>query len=179
MANTAHITIDLDDVVAAGSVEAAIAKWCERSDDTSCGVVGSTFATSGPGSGWTRNFDASDYASRALREGAMYYVDESDGRMLSSESAEADDDDDDEILTDIGGGHYREGEWTNKSVVCVECPDIDDAIEHPDMVAKMAKAIIDSHHAESDCSAWRKLIESIRSSAEAVEDIDIDSFPAE
>jgi hypothetical protein len=34
--------------------------------------------------------------------------------------------------------------------------------------------VIDHHHPESDCAAWRTLIELIRAAAEELEDIDLD-----
>lgn len=79
----AHVSIDLSDVVKHGGVEQAILAWASESDDTSSGVIGSSFSCSGPGSGWQKNHDASDYAARALDAGygAMYYLDEADGRL--------------------------------------------------------------------------------------------------
>lgn len=250
--STAHVTIDLDDVRRAGGVKAALAAWCEQSDDTSCGVIGPSFSCSGPGSGWQINHDESDYASRAFRGGALYYLDIDDGRLIGCESAEdadetctyrdisadgqtwindlrgsdpgfpdvdparmtaeerdtlatylrADDPsltDDaqglssdvadeiealdaelpDDVQRDMGGGLYREGSWSDESVVCIECPDIEDAMDEPPMVAEMAAAVISYHHPESPCRKWRELIEQIRAAAEALEDIDIDDLPSE
>lgn len=78
----AALSVDLSDVVKHGSVEQAIIALCEESDDTSSGVIGPSFSTSGPGSGWSKQHDASDYAARALDVGygALYYIDAADGR---------------------------------------------------------------------------------------------------
>jgi hypothetical protein len=63
------------------SVSAAIEAACTDHDSIASGVIGPSFATSGPGSGWQRNYDASDYAERALSGdyGASSYIDSSDG----------------------------------------------------------------------------------------------------
>lgn len=87
----AHLSIDLDDVIRYGGVREAIAAWCEASGDTACGVVGPSFATSGPGSGWSREHDSQDFAVRAVEEGGLYYLDLDDGRLVKSEEATLDD----------------------------------------------------------------------------------------
>jgi hypothetical protein len=171
----AHVTIDLGDVARAGSVEAALHAWCRESDSTSSGVVGPSFSTSGPGPGWSVQHDETDFAQRAMREGAQYYLDAADGRLISAEYVEDEDEDEDEdeTLTDLGGCKFRVGDWSDDSVVRIECPSIEDAIEAPERVAEMAQAVIDHHAAKSDCGAWQKLIESIRGAAEALEQIDL------
>ncbi len=180
---TAHITLDIDDVRRAEGVEEAIAKWCEDSDDTSCGVIGSTFSTSGPGPGWSKTHGPDDFASRAFEGGALYYIDETDGRMKSAEPVEDDDDDDDDddstILTDIGGCKYREGDWSDESVVCLQCPSEEDVLEYPELVAEMAEAVIKYHHAESDGKQWAALVRKIKDAADALDDIDPDKFATE
>jgi hypothetical protein len=160
----AHVTIDLADVESAGGVTAALAQWCADSDDTSCGVIGPSFATSGPGSGWCAQFDETDYAPRAFADGALYYLDKDDGRLASSP----------EWTDDLYSG--QPVEWTDESVVRIECPSIEDAIQSPTLVAEMAQAIIDYHNAESDLAMWHKLLVEIRNVAKAIEDIDLDDL---
>lgn len=170
----AHIVIDLDDVRTAGSVESAIAAWCERSDDTACGVVGPAFSTSGPGSGWSVNHSTDDFARRALAEGALHYIDAADGRMISADAVDEGDEDGDDVLRDIGGCAYRVGDWSDESVVRLECPDIEDAVRHPAEFAAMARAVADTHGAESDTAEWRDLIARVRAAADALDGIEID-----
>lgn len=176
---TAHLTIDLDDVRRHGGVRQAIAAWCDESDDTSCGVIGPAFSTSGPGSGWSTNHDAGDFARRAVEGGALYYLDLDDGRLIGAEEAEdtwEDGEQPDDVIADMGGGYSRLGDWSDGSVVCIDCPDLDDAMEDPALVAEMAKAVIAHHGEESDRAAWKSLIETIRAAATALEDIDADDL---
>lgn len=186
--STAHISIDLDDVRRAGGVRSAILQWCHDSDTTASGVVGPSFSTSGPGSGYSIQYDESDYAARAIGGGAMHYVDEDDGTAVSAVEV-AKDDDDGTTYSDDDGNTYDEeqviycdgicfvvGEWTTDSVVEIVCPDIKDALQHPDWVAKMAQSVIDHHGAESDRAEWKSLIVAIKAAAEAVDDIDVDDL---
>lgn len=180
----AHVTIDITDVVRAGSVPQAILAWAEESDDTSSGVVGPAFSTSGPGSGWSRDHDRNDFARRAVVGGALHYIDEGDGRMISAEEVSDDERDDDgewpdDVIHDMGGGHSRLGDWTDASVVRVECPSVEDAIHWPGAVAEMAQSVIGYHGPCSDRAAWRALLASIRDAAQAIEDTDIDDLEAE
>lgn len=103
----AHVKIDLRDVVNAGGVSEAIVAWANDSDTTSSGVIGSTFSCSGPGSGWQKNHDASDYAERALEEsyGALYYIDADDGRLASMT-----DDATEYAIVDASGEYLSTGE---------------------------------------------------------------------
>ena len=221
---TTPLTVDLRAVRIAGSVRAAIEAWCAKSDDTACGVIGPSFSTSGPGSGWSIQHDASDYASRALSRdyGALYYLDAEDGRL-----AQLVDDDapvawagvqtvetfrrtcpecsgdvldhagdilpDDAIITvsddgmeycigeydgnqtwiETGSDKPQHIEWSDGSVVEIECPDAAVAIEEPELVAEMARAVADYHHDASDLDAWRRLLASVATAAEALEDIRI------
>jgi len=173
------ITINLDDVVRAGGVVQALHAWCDASDDTASGVVGPTFSTSGPGSGWTRRHDAADYAQRAMEEGALYYLDADDGRLIEAETVGDEERDEDgewplDTFAGMDGGRYRLGDWSADSVVCLICPTAEASIEHPRETADMAQAVIDYHAAASDPAAWRRLIESIRTAADALADIDLD-----
>lgn len=170
---TAHVVIDLDDVVSAGGVAEAIANWCENSDTTSCGVVGSSFSTSGPGNGWSVQHGPDDFALRAMIEGAMHYIDESDGRMCSAEPAEEDDED---AYADMGGGWFTKGSWSSASVVRLEVPDAEDVLAHPQEAAAMARAVIDCHGEESDRASWAVLVRSVKEAATAMRSIDADDF---
>lgn len=173
------INIDLNDVIIHGGVRQAIAAWCENSDTVACGVIGAEFSTSGPGSGWSRRHDATDYATRAIADGALYYLDLDDGRLIGTEEVGAGEKIDGEWPDDaihVDCDVVRLGEWSDGSVVCIECPDIDDAIKHPALVAEMAKSVIAYHIANSDCDAWKTLIRSICGAASELEDIDLDDF---
>lgn len=149
------IKIDLSDVVAAGSVESAILAFAENSDEYASGTIGSSFSTSGPGAGWSKTHDSSDFAERALDDeyGALYYVDSEDGRVASKDA--------DGDIT-----------WSDESEIELVCPEIEDAIESPKEAAEMAQAVIDTHGAESDKDDWRKLVKAIKEAAEAFDDID-------
>lgn len=149
------IKIDLSDVVAAGSVEGAILAWAQSSDEYASGTIGSSFSTSGPGTGWSKTHDASDFAERALSDdyGALYYVDAEDGRVASK-------DEDGDI------------QWTDESEIELACPSIEEAIDNPKEAAEMAKSVIDTHGDESDKDDWRKLVKAIKEAADAFEDID-------
>jgi hypothetical protein len=187
--NKAHATIDLDDVRRAGGVYAALLKWAEASDTTSAGTVGPEFSTSGPGNGWSVTHDANDFARRAFEGGALYYLDESDGRLASAvrveqvEPAEGeagywtgDDGEEygpDDVTHDGSGGWVLiDPEWSDESVVRLEVPDIEDAIEYPEIVAEMVRAVIDRHGSASDRAGWKKLVEDIKSAAESLDGID-------
>lgn len=169
----AHCVLDLDDVRKAGGVQAAIEEWCSASDDTSTGVVGSSFATSGPGSGWSKQFGAAEFAVAAFKGGAVYYLDSSDGRLCTTEPA---DEDDEGVECDEGGSYYTVGDFTDHSEVELVCPSEEDALSYPDTVAEMAKAVIDHHNHYSDRKEWAKLIRLIQEAAKAVEDIDADEL---
>ena len=183
---TTHIRLSLDDVVhAGGGVEEAIQAWCAESGHTSTGIVGPSFATSGPGPGWSRHYDVDDFARRAAEEGALYYVDWHDGRMVEVETVDDDERGEDgewpdDVIFEMGGDRCRLGGWSDASVVELVCPDFDEAIQpdHIAAVAAMARAVIAHHYAESDCAAWRRLIETIRTAGEAVADIAPDDFAA-
>lgn len=182
---TAHLTLDLSDVRKAGTVEAAIEAWAAGSDTTSSGTIGSSFSTSGPGSGWSKNHDASDFSRRAFKEGALHYLDSKNGTLRSAtsptgeviedEDGDRTDEEGNTVLRDIGGCDYVVGDWSDESVVRIECPDMDDAMEYPETVALMAQAVIDHHDYESSVE-WKALIRAMKEAAEAVEDIDEDKL---
>jgi hypothetical protein len=176
---TARITINIDDVRLAGSVPAAIETECDASDTIASGIVGPSFSTSGPGAGWSKNHGPNDYAIRAMEEGAEHYIDIEDGLMRSVvpiDEAEARDEDGD-IMDDTycsEGVYFRVGDWTEESVVRVECPDIDDALKYPEIAAQMARSVADHHYAESDRQAWKSLVAGIRKLSEAFADMSLD-----
>lgn len=162
-ADPSIIRIDLDDVRTAGSVDGALHAHCASSSDTLSGEVGPTFATSGPGSGWTKKYGASDFAARAMEEGAVYYLNADNGRV-----AYAPDWEDDEYAGE-------EIEWTEESMVRIECPRIEDAIEQPRLVAEMAKAVVEYHGANSDKEKWGDLVWRIKALANALSDHEVDA----
>lgn len=175
---SAEITIDLSDVVRHGSVEAAITAVVDEKDGeillaTSRAMGGQTFATSGPGPGWSRQFSAADYAREAILTdvrmsgcdpSASSAIDPSDGRLAHG------------VDPDDGAEYEGEIAWEDDSCVHVEVPDVDEAIEHPSLVAEMAQSVIDHHGPESDRAEWRNLVSILRDAAEAMEDIDLDGF---
>lgn len=183
MSKDAHITITIGDILATEdkSVRSAILEWCENSYDTASGLIGPSFATSGPGpAGWSKEYDETDFARRLFEEGALYYINEDDGRMISAEEVDEDDIDIDDlpdnVVHDGAGGYARASDWTGYSVVCVACPSIEDALDDPEVVAEMAQSVIDHHSEMSDKAEWKKLIESVNKLHDALEDIDPNDF---
>lgn len=170
-----RIKINLYKVKQAGSVEQAIVQNCP--DDIlvadSSAMGGQTFATSGPGPGWTCEFDASDYAKECIES------DIANGGGAPSESS-AINPETGRLAhgVDPAGDEEWDGEidWEEDSCVCIECPSIEDAIDDPKTTATMAQAVIDHHSAESDTEEWAQLIRRIRAAAEALEDIDLDDL---
>lgn len=164
---TAHVSIDIHEVVKHGTVENAIEAWAKESDTTASGTIGPEFSTSGPGSGWSKTHGAADFAERAVSDGygALAYIDSSDGRLATRPG-----------WTEEGTSGEHEIVWSDDSVVEVECPNIEDAIEHPETVREMAQAVIDYHGAESDREAWAKLVKEIQEAAEELRNIDPEDF---
>lgn len=173
---TAYLAIDLGDVRRAGGVPQAILAWSLESDTTGSGyrhTAESSHVAVKP-DGWMPS-DPTSQARLSFEGGALHYIDPTDGRSVSAEPAE---EGDEEAYRDFGGGYFTIGEWSAESEVRIECPDIEDAIEHPAIVAEMAREVIDHHGAESDLAAWKELILAIRGAAEAIEGIDVDDFDA-
>lgn len=131
--------ITLAHIVEHGSISAAIEALCKESDTVASGVIGSSFSTSGPGSGWQRNYDTSDYADRALADdyGSTSYIDSSDGR-----EAELDEDGD--------------VEWSDESVIELECPSLEDAMDNREAVQIMLDGL-SVHAEETDLDAWAEI----------------------
>jgi hypothetical protein len=175
----ATVVIDLSDVVRASSVEKAIHKFCENSYTVASGIVGPAFATSGPGTGWSKQYGVSEWSREAFSGGATAYVDADDGRVLRTEPWEGQDNNGQAVYRDIGGGEYIIGDWSSESEVYVECPDIEDALEYPELAAQMAKSVIDCHHALSDTKQWRELICKIKDAAHYFYEIDDADLPKE
>jgi hypothetical protein len=171
------VRIDLDDVLEFGSIENAIAGVCANryreilvADSSAMG--GQTFATSGPGSGYTQQFDSGDYARAAIQQDVAEsgcnpsessVIDPSDGRIGHG----VDNEDEEE---DWSG----EIQWEDESSVCVDCPSIEDAVGKPDIVAEMASAAIGIHYDHSDLEEWEELVTAIRKAADEFSDIDFD-----
>lgn len=161
--NQHAITITMSDVLQHGGIREALTNACDNSETVACGVVGPAFSTSGPGSGWSKQYDETDFAARSFEGGALAYLDLDNGRLATSPE-------------------WTEGEydgqpisWSDESVVCLECPDIQEAIDDPDVFAEMAAAVAELHGAESPCSEWSKMLAAIRELAESIEDIEIDA----
>ncbi len=136
--------ITLEQVAENGnSVSSAIEAACNAHDSIASGMIGPSFACSGPGSGWQRNYDVSDYAERALADdyGASSYIDSGDGR-------EATLDEDGEL------------EWSDESVIELVCPTLEQAMENRGAYDAMSEALT-IHCAETDMDAWETLEEHI------------------
>lgn len=132
------VTLTIDDVFSAGSVELAIVSWAQGNDGVNAGPEKSALV--------------------GLNEGARIYIDTADGRTCEQIGAESTDPD---AMMDIGGSYYTISDWSEYSVVELEVPTIDGALERPDVARKMARAAKSTHHAESDLSGWNELIEEL------------------
>jgi hypothetical protein len=146
------IKIDIHDVRRAGSVARAIVEWAKNSEDTASGAIDHMLAVV-----------PSDYARRALSRGyCRYYVDDDTGWVYE------------------GRIDPHEGQYvvcTERSVVCVVCPDTAEAREYPEVAARMAQSVIEYHHHESDRAAWAKLIRMMQAGGQyVVADIDADEI---
>lgn len=96
------------------SIAKAIEEIAREHDSIASGIIGPSFSTSGPGSGWSKQHDCHDYARRALSGdyGACSYIDSSDGREATLEDGEV--------------------VWSEESVVEIQVPSIEEAINNPD-----------------------------------------------
>jgi hypothetical protein len=147
--------ITIEQVVEAGNnVASAIEAACKDHDSIASGVIGPSFATSGPGSGWSKQYDASDYAERALSGdyGASSYIDSSDGREATLDELE-------------------ELDWSDESVIELVCPSLAEAMEYPDAYEAMIAAL-HLHDAETDPGPWNDLEERVDSQEKVQEIID-------
>jgi hypothetical protein len=134
----AMVTLTIDDVFSAGSVELAIVSWSQGQDGVNAGKE--------------------ENADVGLNEGARIYIDSADGRTCEQVGAEITNPD---ALMDIGGSYYTISDWSEYSVVELEVPTIDEALERPEVARKMARAAKLTHHAESDLDGWKELIEEL------------------
>lgn len=127
--------------LSATSIADAIEKIAQESDTIASGIIGPSFATSGPGSGWSKQFDETDYAKRALADdfGAASYIDSADGREATLDSE-------------------GDVEWSDESVVEIEMPSLEDALENPDEFAILAK---DAASYGADAEEWEALAERV------------------
>jgi len=132
------VTLTIDDVFCAGSVELAIVSWAQ--------------GAAGVNAGNEQN------AVVGLNGGARIYIDSADGRTCEQVGAESTDPD---ARMDIGGSYYTISDWSEYSVVELDVPTIDKALERPDVARKMARAAKSWHHAESDLDGWLELIEEL------------------
>lgn len=126
------------------SVSSAIEAACKDHDSIASGVIGPSFACSGPGSGWQRNYDVGDYAKAALSGdyGASSYIDSYDGREATLSDGE-------------------ELEWSDESVIELVCPSLEDALENQTAVDAMLDALT-IHSAMTDQDAWDALEEKMQ-----------------
>lgn len=172
------IHIDLDDVVRAGSVEAAI---CAAVEDypmllaNSSAMGGQTFATSGPGGGWTRTFDAQDYARAAIRQeigmsgclpSDIMAINPEDGRVARGVNPE---DGPFEQCVEKWDGSLT---WSSDSLICLDVPSEEDALDYPLNMAAMARLAFEVHDDRSPLGEWRRLLGIIRTAAKAIEGIE-------
>jgi len=137
------IEITLDDVKNEDVKQAILEK---ANDEFATGVIGPSFACSGPGSGWQKAYYITDYAYRALFDNeALYYLDLKDGTVA--------------YLDD-----NNKMQWTKSPVVYFVCPEIEDAIDAPEDTAAMAKAVREIHGVVDE---WEILIAKIQKLSEA------------
>ena len=128
--------------LSATSIADAIEKIAQESETIASGIIGPSFSCSGPGPGWSRQYDVTDYAKRALADdyGANSYIDSSDGREAT--------------LNDEG-----EVEWSDESVVEIKTPSLEYALENPDEFAILAK---DAASYGADAEEWEALVERVQ-----------------
>jgi hypothetical protein len=153
MSNSYALKIFISDVGQAGSVREAVEQKAS-SQEWAFGRIGPEFATSGPGSGWTKVYTVADMARRTLEEGCPY-LDLEDGRL-------ADEMDENQKVF-----------WTTESVVRLICPEPEEALASPEEFLDMLEAVISPLGGSSDRKAWAELVATIRVAAETIEKIDI------
>lgn len=100
----------------------------------------------------------------AMTHGALYHADPTTGRVAWSPTWTDDDYAGQPIV------------WTDDSMVRVECPSLQDAIQHPRAVAEMARAVCLYHGPRSDRRAWASLIRQMQAVGEAFAHIDADEL---
>ena len=153
--------ITIDDVIRSGSVVQAVID--EMPDDIliadASAKGGQTFATSGPGSGWAREFTAYDYAAAAIKKDvANSGCKPSESRVIDPEDGR------------MGHGvDDRSGdvEWEDESSVLLFAPTLNEAAVHIDAFEKMWEKR-DSYSVENS-KAWDQLAEKIKALAAIVD----------
>ena len=152
------IKITFDDFVEHDkSISAAIEAISEEHEEISSGVIGPSFATSGPGSGWSMKFDVNDFAERALSEGVLGYMDSSDGRVARREGDYEDDND-----GDI--------EWSEESELEVVLPPLSACVLHrEDWNAFTEQA--EKYMSERDWKDWQDRIDLLENPGDVLNDL--------
>lgn len=158
-----HLILSLDRIAEAGNdVSKAIEEALEETDIFAArpGLVnGMTFVTSGPGSGWTREFTVTDFVEDAARVFRGEGGDSLDGF----------------VAIDVHDGKAAVGDedgdwsWTDETAVEVEVPTIDEAADHPEAFAATFSAVQDEYLRPASRHEWDSLIASIRQLSEVVE----------
>ena len=143
--------ITLKDIEEYGSISAAIEEFAKKSDYIASGVIGPSFATSGPGSGWSRQFDETDYAERALKDdfGASSYIDSQDGR---------------EAALDENGDLV----WSEESVVDIEIPSFAEILENTDAWNEMDKSLVHYDVKNKELDILRKMVDGVDAAIELI-----------
>jgi hypothetical protein len=143
--------ITLKDIQEYGSISAAIEEFAKKSDYVASGVIGPSFATSGPGSGWSRQFDETDYAERALKDefGASSYIDSEDGR---------------EATLDENGDLV----WSEESVVDIEIPSFAEILENTDAWNEMNKSLAHYDVKNKELDILRKMVDGVDAAIELI-----------
>jgi hypothetical protein len=141
--------INITQIAQHGTIAAAIEAAAAEHDSIASGVIGSSFSTSGPGSGWSRQHDVNDFAARALSDeyGAGSYIDSSDGR---------------EATLDEEG----DLEWSDESVIELITPTLEEALEKPEAFAVMLEGAQGVHGVNVYESEWSDLAREVASHSE-------------
>ena len=136
--------ISIQDILDHGGIPSAIEAIASEHDSIASGVIGPSFATSGPGPGWSQDFGCNDYAARALADdyGACSYIDSADGREATLDEA-------DDVV------------WSDESVVELIAPSESQIDAHRSTVEMMIAALDAGHCIEGrgDWDDVRALIE--------------------
>ena len=132
-------------------MSASIEEFAKESDEIASGVIGPSFSTSGPGSGWSTQFDVHDYAKRALDDsfGASSYIDSEDGS---------------EATLDENG----DLEWSEESVVEIEIPSFGEILKNMDAWLEMASTATDYGADRKEIENLQKMVEGFDSAIERI-----------
>ena len=170
-----HDIADHGDNVAT-AVAAAVRREGEIFVVDSGTMDGQTFATSGPGNGYSQTLGTCDYAIAGVRRemectgcrpSEAIGIDPADGQIVRGKD-------------DFNAGEWiGEVEWEKTSRVDILVPDESESLNYPESLAKMAEAMVQYHHDRSDTDGWKSLISRIRKAAKAVADLDMDELTAD